>query len=107
MYKTTFMFLTTAAMLAAGTCSDVGKERSAAGNFSADLQGLIDTRLDTWGTSSSVLKPLKFKAPAGCAVEITHLLGDFIAWPLRDVAKGTQARVLISVERTGNSEAWD
>jgi hypothetical protein len=40
-------------------------------------------------------------------VEITHLMGDFIAWPLGDVAKGNQAGVLIGIERTGNPEAWD
>jgi hypothetical protein len=93
--------------LIAGTCADPGKEHSSAGNFTADLQGPVDTRPSTWGTASAVLKPLTFKVPAGCVVEITHLMGDFIAWPLGPVDKGNQAGVLISVERTGNPEAWD
>jgi hypothetical protein len=105
-FKTTFMLLVAAASLVAGTCSDAGKLHSAAGNFSADLHGPVDTRPSTWGTSSAVLKPLTFKVPAGCSVEITHLMGDFIAWPVGEVVKGNQAGVLISVERTNAPDAW-
>jgi hypothetical protein len=39
-------------------------------------------------------------------VVITHLMGDFIAWPLGDVVKGNQAGVLVSVERTNAPDAW-
>jgi hypothetical protein len=107
-YKTVFMMFAAATVLTAGTCTDSGKEFSYAGNFPADLgQGPIDTRPGTWGTASAVMKPLKFKAPAGCAVQITHLLGDYVAWPLGEVLKGNQAGVLVSAERTGNAEAWD
>ena len=90
----------------AGSCDDPGKVRGTAGNFSADMQGLIDTRPDTWGTSSAVLKPLTFKAPAGCSVEVVKVIGDFVAWPLGEVPGGMQAGVLISIERTGVPDAW-
>ena len=90
----------------AGPCSDSGKLHGAAGNFSADLQGPVDTRPSTWGTASAALKPLKFKVPAGCSVEVTKMIGDFVAWPLGEVPNGTQAGVLISVERTNVPDAW-
>jgi hypothetical protein len=105
--KTVVLCLTVATSLSAVTCTDSGKVYSYAGNFSANLQGPADTRPDTWGTADVVLKPLTFKAPAGCAVEIIHLFGDYIAWPVGEVARGNQAGVLISIERTGNPEAWD
>ena len=105
-YKTVFMMFAAAASLAAGTCPDAGKLHSATGNFSVDLHGPVDTRPSTWGTSSAVLKPLTFKAPAGCSVEIAHLMGDFIAWPVGKVEKGNQAGVLISIERTNAPDAW-
>lgn len=98
-----FVMCLTASSVFAGTCMDSGKLRSIAGNFSADLQGSIDTRIDTWGTASAVLKPVTFKPPVGCSVEVVKLIGDFVAWPLGEVPKGMQAGVLIGAERTGSS----
>jgi len=92
---------TVAAVGQTGTCGDPGTVRSLAGNFSADMQGLIDTRQDTWGTASAVIKPLTFKVPVGCKVQLVKLMGDFVTWPLGSVPEGSQAGTLIAMQRTG------
>lgn len=50
-------------------------------NFSVDLKGVPDLRPTTWGLAGSAQNRTTFHPPPGYRVRITHVSGDFVAWP--------------------------
>ncbi len=54
---------------------------STAVNFSIDLAGIPDTRPGTWGSTGSAQNVVTFSPPAGYAVRVLTIYGDFIGVP--------------------------
>jgi hypothetical protein len=50
-------------------------------NLSVDLAGSPDTRVGTWGNAEASATTIHFSAPPGYHTRITHVYGDFVAWP--------------------------
>ena len=69
-------------------------------NFTADLQGQLDTRPGTWGYQDSHTWKVPFFPPDGKMVRIEQITGDLVAWPLGQRPPGKYAGVLLSLGRT-------
>lgn len=96
-----FISTVLAAFTAAADCHDPGTVHSIHGNFTADLLGQPDTRPYTWGNDDTMVKTLTFVVPESCRVQILHLEGDFVAWPILGVTPaGTQAGTLLAISPT-------
>jgi hypothetical protein len=54
---------------------------STAVNFSIDLAGIPDTRPGTWGNTGSAQNLVTFSPPAGYAVRVLTIYGDFTGFP--------------------------
>jgi hypothetical protein len=82
-------------------CTDPGTPHQISGNFSVDLYGPVDTRPGTYGHADYVIWNQPFQnVPAGCRVQILHISGDLIAWPMGATPAGTYAGVLVGANRT-------
>jgi len=85
----------------------IGKTCTIAGNFSADLTGVPDSRPSTWGTAEAVENRLTFKPPPRHRVRVLAVTGDLVAWPTRMgqgsavVEPGRFAGVLWGMQTTG------
>jgi hypothetical protein len=67
---------------------------STAANFSIDLAGEPDTRPGTWGNTGFAQNIVTFSPPAGHAVRVLAIYGDFIAFPRSDTPPaGTSCEV--------------
>jgi hypothetical protein len=62
-------------------------------NFSADLLGTTDTRLDTWGATQAVSKALPYFPPTGFKLVLDAIDGDIIAFPTNKALMGTVPEV--------------
>jgi hypothetical protein len=84
-------------------------------NFAVDLQGKPDHRPYTYGLTAESFKYIQFHPPAGYAVRILRVDGDFVAMPETNVPApkaGTGAWVLFAVnanqgKRSGRCEPCD
>jgi len=72
--------------------------RTASGNFSDDLQGVVDTRPGTWGTADAAYHSVTFNPPRGCRVKIYTVWGDLVAWTRR--RSTGKVGVLVGMYRT-------
>lgn len=78
----------------------IKKPCSLAANFSADIKGDPDTRVDTWGTAGAVFKRITFTQKPGYRVRILRVYGDFLIWPMGKVKQGRFAGALFGLQTT-------
>lgn len=78
-------------------CDAAALKYSASANFSVDLLGEPDTRLNTWGTAGQSVWPVHFDIPQMYRVRILRVYGDFLIWPRGEVPIGKYAGALFSL----------
>lgn len=99
------LLVTFSSLACAGECGPI---RHISGNFAYDLQGVQDTRPDTWGTAADDYRVLTFRnVPSGARVRVLKIVGDLTArrishWVPNGEVKGYTG-VLAAIHRPDSS----
>lgn len=74
-------------------------------NFTVDLEGSPDHRVDTWGDASAQYWQVHFKPPLGYRTRILRVFGNFVTAPDGKMPEGTEAYGLFALQTTSAGQS--